>query len=491
MRFLFVLLCFCWVLGCKKNAVNVPTPTDSTALETFKGYKVDPIALAASRQKDFGRSYWRNNSYFVDLFITAFQKPYSGNQGAVENNFFGGGIQATAGDFNNDGYIDIFNAGGAYAANATAFSFLIWNPNKQAFIDTTLLNDKSFRTFGGNKNTSIPIYLNQDNYLDIVLFDNGDEGIPNSPNEPVRIILSDGKGGYDLKEVETNENYVTDWGGMRNFKYGNKKESGDVGDLNMDGIPDLYMVCNSQTYIYWGISEFPYFTQNNHAQNFADTVNFGYLSNNGFNEKAPLCSGNAYNAHIADVNNDNKNDIILGSSESNNDPLVPMSQRILFNLGSGRFNNSSAYALPLYQKVEPGFPINVDFLLADINDDGKKDIITTNYTSGPQGFGIFWDILIYFQNNDGTFRLDKSMFQYTTNTDRRITGEYRRYLSYVDINRDGKEDIVAGNTVGTLDKNNKAHVMYKTVFIRNGNSFIEESYYKYDNYAKTVLQLIK
>jgi len=32
------------------------------------------------------------------------------------------------------------------------------------------------------------VYLNADNYVDIVVFDNGDEGIPNSPDEPIRIV---------------------------------------------------------------------------------------------------------------------------------------------------------------------------------------------------------------------------------------------------------------------------------------------------------------
>ena len=72
------------------------------------------------------------------------------------------------------------------------------------------------------------LYINHgDNFVDIVIYDNGDEGIPNSPDEPIRIVLSDGKGGYDLKEIQTSEKEIPVW----------KKEHGDVGDVNEDGIP--------------------------------------------------------------------------------------------------------------------------------------------------------------------------------------------------------------------------------------------------------------
>ena len=51
----------------------------------------------------------------------------------------------------------------------------------------------------------VPIDLNHDGYMDFVIFDNGDEGIKGSPDEPIRIVLSDGKGHYDLKAIETSE----------------------------------------------------------------------------------------------------------------------------------------------------------------------------------------------------------------------------------------------------------------------------------------------
>ena len=160
-------------------------------LGRFMGYKVDLATLALSKQQNFGRDYWRNSGVMMDLIIDVFQKPLASNKFAVEQNFWGGALQAiTTGDFNNDGWVDVFNAGGAYAGTGSSFAFLMWDPTKKVFVDTTLFNDKSFRTFGGNRHTCVPVYLNGDNYVDIVVYDNGDEGIPNSPDEPIRAHLS-------------------------------------------------------------------------------------------------------------------------------------------------------------------------------------------------------------------------------------------------------------------------------------------------------------
>ncbi|NCA30512.1 MAG: VCBS repeat-containing protein [Chitinophagia bacterium] len=466
------------------NSLNKSISLVNNPLGRFMGYKVDQVALALSKQKDFGRSYWRNNTYMADVVTSAFLRHAVVNSVVTTSTVFHGSFQAvTAGDFNNDGYIDFFNAGGTYKASGNATSFLIWDPAKKVFIDTTLFNDKT-RNFGGNRHNCVPIYLNDDNFVDIIIFDNGDEGISNSPNEPIRIVLSDGKGGYDLKAIETNENYTTAWGGFSNFLYGNKKEGGDVGDLNGDSIPDLVLFCNSQTYIYWGIKSYPFFTQSNHAQFFADIQNFGSLSNNGFGESAPRCTNNAYNGSIYDVNNDGKNDIILGSTEDLNNNLFPVKERVLLNLGNGRFNNNSVIELPSYFKPVQGNPGNLDFVLDDVNGDGLKDIITINYTGGGQGYGIYWDLFIYFQNSDGTFKIDQSSIKFTLNSNRNIVGNYKRFICYFDINGDGQKDILLTESV------NWSSTVIKTAFIRTGNQFIEQDYFQFDPYAKSILSIL-
>ena len=63
----FVLVSF----SCTKIEAPI-TPIASD--QEFMGYKVDLKALALSRQKDFGKSYWENLPVPADLFVGAFQK---------------------------------------------------------------------------------------------------------------------------------------------------------------------------------------------------------------------------------------------------------------------------------------------------------------------------------------------------------------------------------------------------------------------------------
>ena len=85
------------------NTLNKSISVVNNPLGRFMGYKVDQAALSLSKQKDFGRSYWRNSGVMMDLIIDVFQKPLLTNTFAVSQNFWGGALQAiTTGDFNND-----------------------------------------------------------------------------------------------------------------------------------------------------------------------------------------------------------------------------------------------------------------------------------------------------------------------------------------------------------------------------------------------------
>jgi hypothetical protein len=193
------------------NSLNKSISVVNNPLGRFMGYKV------ASNARQLGFEYWYHGTGVMPDLITAiFQKPYNGR--SKYGTFFNGVV---CGDFNNDGWVDVFNAGASYNGVQAPFTFLIWNTTLKTFEEKNLFNDKSFSSFGGNKNTIKPYYFNDDNFIDLIIFDNGDEGIANSPDEPVRIVLSDGKGGYDLKSINTSENEFPS----------NKKEKGVVGEI--------------------------------------------------------------------------------------------------------------------------------------------------------------------------------------------------------------------------------------------------------------------
>ena len=467
------------------NTLNKSISVINNFLSRFQGYKVDQVALALSKQKNFGRDYWRNSGLMMDLIISVFQKPLATNKFAVEQNFWGGALQAiTTGDFNNDGWIDVFNAGGAYAGNGSSFAFLMWDPIKKSFYDTTLFNDKSFKTFGGNRHTCVPIYLNDDNFVDIVIYDNGDEGIPNSPDEPIRIVLSDGKGMYDLKQIETSEKELPIW----------KKEHGDVGDLNEDGIPDLVIVSNQFVYIYWGKKDFPFFTVDKHVTFVGDIQNFGSKANNGFGDVVAGVAGSAFTARIIDINKDNKNDILIGTSELHFDKYAygnTQQQRLIINQGKGRFNNNGIIKLPFNYSNDNILTMIQDCLTDDLNGDGLLDIVAlTSQNDATKNFNWApWDILVYIQQKDGSFVIDRTYFEYNINNPRK--GNWKKYLIYFDYNGDGKKDISYTDDAGGLKRDGNATITTKSIFVRTGNKFIETDFYQFDPYANSIKSFIK
>ena len=376
-----VLMLMLFIVSCRKeDLVPIKTTTTTTKNDTtFYGYKVN------STINDY--RYWQNGTPIAtDYFVSTFQPILSGQSHTVR------ATACVTADFNKDGYIDIFNPGFAFSDNSgqkiVGFSFLVWNVEKKIYEHKNLFNDTSFTHFGENIGKTIPIDLNKDNYLDFVIFDNGDEGITNSKDQPIRIVLSDGKGKYDLKEIETSETetYVSSANETR--LVGWHKFGGDVADLNGDGIPDLVITCNVVTYIYWGITQYPYFTKTNRAMMTMDN-SWGNVNNNGFNESCTHCANFAFNATIVDVNNDKQNDVIISTAEYDNNTPFATHQRILINQGKGRFNDNNILVLPDYK-----IPHNEthDYIPDDINGDGKIDLIGL----GSLGTDT-WDIFVYMQ----------------------------------------------------------------------------------------------
>ena len=207
----------------------------------FPGYSVNKSLLNKNEIE-----YWRDCGVVWDVIMNKFGQPVSGTQ-------WGGFMpQLIVGDFNNDGWIDVFNPGtGSYNSKVVDNSqWLIWNPTTKTFDNKRLFNDKSLVYFGGNQRRSITYDINKDGYTDVVVIDSGDDVVPTNPLQPIRIVLSDGKGGYDLKDL----NNITP-----TLRY---NHSGDIGDLNNDGNLDLVVATGNVVYVSWGIPNYPYFSNN-------------------------------------------------------------------------------------------------------------------------------------------------------------------------------------------------------------------------------------
>lgn len=422
-------------------------------LKDFFGYKV------ASNAKQLGGRYWENLPVPMDLMVYKFQAPPSGR---THN---GNSGNVVAGDFNLDGWVDIFSPGMAFAGtiNVTT-SFLIWNPSKKIFEDKILLNTNSVNIAKFNAVETVPVYLNTDDYVDVVVFGYVDEGIPGDPPNPVTLLISDGKGGYDVKEIITETPLFYHHGG-------------DVGDLNGDNIPDLVVNSGGLMKILWGSNSLPYFSESNSAtfslpiNNLHGGTQVFYTNDNGFGETCIECIYDFIgSSEIVDINNDGKNDLVLNGNDINSP------NRILINLGNGRFNKSSIIYLP--NSITPGvFTVNKDYLFDDLNSDGKLDIIALNVNSNYS----WWNYLPYIQQNDGSFIIDKSYV--VTDFKRTSTGDIsRERLIHTDMNGDGKKDIIY------LEMNDMNQLKDKTALIRTGSRFVEQPFYQFDVFAKSLIK---
>jgi hypothetical protein len=147
----------------------------------------------------------------------------------------------------------------------------------------------------------------------------------------------------------------------------------------------------------------------------------------------PTGGTNSVAAVIDDVNGDGKLDIISVSSDIGGATSQQIS--VLFGNGDGSFQSAQTFAAPaLPGSTNAASTPIVNLITADVNGDGKKDIICSNG-------------LVLLGNGNGTFTAaPAAAFPYTTGGNSEGPN-----LAAGDINNDGKLDIVlnTGSTIST------------------------------------------
>ncbi|MEO8739918.1 MAG: FG-GAP-like repeat-containing protein [Casimicrobiaceae bacterium] len=147
-----------------------------------------------------------------------------------------------------------------------------------------------------------------------------------------------------------------------------------------------------------------------------------YLGNGNGTFRAPtfVAAGLApLGLAVADLNGDGRQDLVVTNASSG--ATAGQTLSVLLNNGDGSFAPMRAYATG----VNPGA-----VTIADVNSDGKPDLIVANYSDGT--------ISVLLGNGDGTFapRLTYA------------TGFRPNLVRAVDLNRDGKLDLVVVNSFG-------------------------------------------
>jgi hypothetical protein len=425
----------------------------------FLGYRVREDARL------LGSAYWENTPVPLELVLRVFftrhknhPQQYSGWSGAL-----------TAGDFNHDGFIDVFTAGSACAGMQSRPTFLIWNPRTWRFDEENLFNDGT--DYLGGPMGVAPVYLNDDDYVDLVIIGHSDEcARPYLPNEPVRIALSDGRGGYDLHALSLQSEELLE-------RFG--QELGDVGDVTGDGLPDLLVSANSHAYIFRGIPQFPYFTGDGFSHFASDTKNFPDAQN-GFGERVPNAAEFNFGGKILDFDQDGRNDFIMLTTE---DSGTPRQSRIFFNQGSGRFTADRFLNLPFfYDEQFPALEGRVAHLMdlqrADVNGDGFDDLVGVNQESYQN-----WNLVIYRADGQGGYSIDRDSVRYLGTAAQRL--KYKTSLTMADFDGDGQIDF-GYNGFGSAYQD----LVNKSVFLKQNGQLVERHLQEVDPYSKWLFSKI-
>jgi hypothetical protein len=184
-----------------------------------------------------------------------------------------------------------------------------------------------------------------------------------------------------------------------------------VADVNNDGKPDVVIVSTSGVYVLLNNGD-------------------GTLASAKLIDSTPTT---AAVAAIADLNGDGKPDlVVLQDGNFFSSPPVPGNVLVYLGNGDGTFGAAATYLANTYS--------DGGLALADVNGDGKIDILATTgtYSSG----GVTNSVLdVLLGNGDGTFQTPV-----TTTQDDQVP--FLTDIAVGDFNQDGKLDVAQGDCCG-------------------------------------------
>jgi uncharacterized protein (UPF0548 family) len=185
-----------------------------------------------------------------------------------------------------------------------------------------------------------------------------------------------------------------------------------VGDVNGDGKPDL-VVAN-------------YCASNTNCTNGSVSVLLGN-GDGTFQTAVSYASGGEYSLSVAmaDVNGDGKPDLIVANDCASNSNCANGSASVLLGNGDGTFQTAVSFG--------SGGTYSYSVAVADVNGDGKPDLLVTNECSSGCTNG---SVSVLLGNGDGTFQTAVSYVS---------GGVSAQSVAVADVNGDGKPDLLVAN----------------------------------------------
>jgi hypothetical protein len=205
-----------------------------------------------------------------------------------------------------------------------------------------------------------------------------------------------------------------------------------VADVNGDGKPDLLVA-------HWG----------NVGNGSFPNGTVGVLLGNGdgtFQAAVTYDSGGVFpSVAVADVNGDGKPDLVVANScVSGCDYPGPSTVGVLLGNGDGTFQGATVYGSGGYYG---GF-IQVSIAIADVNGDGKPDLVVTNECTAPNNC-VSGSVGVLLGNGDGSFQPAVAYDSGGVGADS---------VAVADVNGDGRADLLVANYCTSLGNGNCSNV---------------------------------
>lgn len=147
---------------------------------------------------------------------------------------------------------------------------------------------------------------------------------------------------------------------------------------------------------------------------------------------------------IIDVNNDGRNDLILGN-DSGDGSVSGRRSQVFLNPGAGDFSKVTGIALP---KSNVPTEIILDIEQADINKDQLADLVISVTNGGDYRDGNFYKtpyIQILINQGSGIF-VDETVLRFNQSAEQSIDTSWFFSLNTADVNLDSHDDIIGFGT---------------------------------------------